>query len=314
MIFVSRKGRIVVFFNESKRMVARILFLLFAFSAVAGCSAAKSNPAPAGGKIQVVAAENFYGEVAQAVGGDHVQVTSILSNSIADPEGFEPTVEEAKAVSQASVVIYNGLGYDSWINKLLNASARADRVQIAVGTDITGHKEGDNVHIWYDVSTMPRLADALAERFGRLDPEHQDEYRKNAEAYKKKLEPLQQKIQSLRQTKPVPIDVSEPVFDYMAQALNLQPKNTRFETAVFNGVDPSPADVQQMESDLQKKQVRLFIYNEKTKNQEVDRFVQMAKQSGVPVVSVTEQEPEGKDYLTWMMDQLNELERAIRGQ
>ncbi|GIM45093.1 ABC transporter substrate-binding protein [Collibacillus ludicampi] len=302
--------------KELKQAAAAFVLLSFACTVGVGCAISKSTPSPAApdGKIQVVAAENFYGEVAQAVGGEYVQVTSILNNGVADPEAFEPTAEDAKLISRASVVIYNGLGYDNWVTKLMDASKRDDRMQMAVGTDVTGHKEGDNVHIWYDPSTMPKLADALAERFGTLDPQHREEYRKNADAYKKKLEPIEKKIQSLRQATPLPIHVSEPVFDYMAKELNLQPKNTRFETAVFNGVDSSPADVQQIENDLQTKRVRLFIYNEKTKNRDVDRFVQIAKASGVPVVSVTEQEPEGKDYITWMMDQLNELERAIRGQ
>lgn len=290
-------------------------FLLFlGMILVTGCALpAKPSSVDSQGKIQVVAAENFYGEVAQAVGGEQVQVTSILQGGVADPHGFEAKADEAKAVSKAQVILYNGLGYDHWMENLIVSTQREGRIEIAVARDVGGHQEGDNVHVWYDVNTMAKLADVLAGQFSRLDPAHQSSYHARAEAYKKKLQPLLDKMQTLRQATPLPVAETEPVFDYMSRALNLQPLNTRFALAVSNEVDPSPSDIRQIEEDLQAKRVRLLLYNEQEKNRDVDHLLQVANASGIPVVSVTEQEPAGKDYLAWMLDQLNELERAMHG-
>jgi zinc/manganese transport system substrate-binding protein len=69
-------------------------------------------PAYAAGTIPIVAAENFYGDTAKTVGGDHVYVTSILSNPDEDPHLFEVNPSVARNLAAAKVVIYNGADYD----------------------------------------------------------------------------------------------------------------------------------------------------------------------------------------------------------
>ena len=96
-----------------------------------GCALAAS---PA---LTVVAAENFYGGLAQVVAGAHASVVSILSNPDQDPHLFEADPKTARALAGASVVIANGADYDPWIDKLLGASARKDRVVITVA-DLIG--------------------------------------------------------------------------------------------------------------------------------------------------------------------------------
>lgn len=78
-------------------------------------------------KLPVVAAENFYGDVAQQLGGDYVAVTSILSNPDQDPHLFEASPKTARQLHDARVVIYNGADYDPWMAKLLAASKDTQR-------------------------------------------------------------------------------------------------------------------------------------------------------------------------------------------
>lgn len=291
-------------------IVAVFSFLLSACGQSDGASApGRANDKD--GKIKIVAVENFYGEVAEAVGGGNVQVISILNDAVMDPEDFTPSTQNAKDINDAGIVIYNGLGYDAWASKLLSASKRDDRTEIAVGSDLLGLTDGDNPHVWYDVDAMPKLADALAEALAAIDPESAEFYRSNAENYRNALAPFLQKVDALKQADGVPVETTETIFEYMAEKINLIPQTPDFAISVFNGVDPSPADLIQMEQNLRENKVKLLIYNSRTKNEDVDRFMRLAEDAGIPVVAVTEQMPAGKTYLTWMMDQLNELEKAL---
>ena len=76
--------------------------------------------------VHIVAAENFYGQISEQIGGNYVQVTSILNNPQQDPHLFSSNPATARAVANADIIIYNGLGYDSWINNLI-ASARFEK-------------------------------------------------------------------------------------------------------------------------------------------------------------------------------------------
>jgi zinc/manganese transport system substrate-binding protein len=263
-------------------------------------------------KIKIVAAENFYGEVAKAVGGDRVDVTNILNNPDTDPHDYEPTPDVARTVSEAQVIVYDGVGYDAWMDKLISADSSSKSKSITkVADDVMGKKDGDNEHVWYDPETMPKLANKLADDLAKLDPSNAQTYYKNAQTFIATLAPLQEKVQKLKQTSGVKIDVSEPVFDYMANALNLSVNDARFSKAIDEGTDPSAADVAQLQSDLKGKKVKVFVYNIQNSSPTVDNLVKLAKSSGVPVVEVTETEPKGKNYLEWMNNQLDQVGKAL---
>ena len=99
--------------------------------------------------VKIVAAENFYGDVAGQIGGANVAVTSILSSPDQDPHLFEASAETAKALADAKVVIVNGVDYDPWMEKLLGAHKSPGRKEIVVA-GLVGRKAGDNPHLWYE--------------------------------------------------------------------------------------------------------------------------------------------------------------------
>jgi zinc/manganese transport system substrate-binding protein len=302
--------------NKIPLMVSCIaISFLFLLSACGGSSTSNSSSssttsteqtAPAA-KIKISAAENFYGEAAKAVGGDRVEVTSILDNPNVDPHDYEPTPDVARTVSNSKIIVLNGIGYDVWMEKLVNADpASKSKSVIKVADDLMGKKDGDNAHIWYDPDTMPKLANKIADELTKLDPSGDQIYHKNAQAYITSLETIRIKIQKLKQSD-AKIAVSETIFDYMAAALNLTINNTKFGKAINDGNDPSPADIAQMQGDIKGKNVKLFIYDIQNSSPTVDNLVKMAKSSGVPVVEVTETEPAGKNYLQWMTDILDHI-------
>src|SRR5437764_1131230 len=126
-------------------------------------------------KLSVVAAENFYGDIAQQIGGERVDVASVLSNPNQDPHLFETTPTIVRQIAAARIVVFNGADYDAWMDKLLNVAPRADRIVLAVA-ELVHKKAGDNPHVWYDPATMPAGARALAGALGTADPAHPGDY------------------------------------------------------------------------------------------------------------------------------------------
>ncbi len=182
----------------------------------------------AGVPVNVVAAENFYGDIAQQIGGSDVKVTSILSNPDQDPHLFETSPSVARSISGAHIVIYSGIDYDTWMEKLLAASHGADRKVIVVA-DLIGKHSGDNPHIWYDPATMLALAKELASDFGAADPAHQADYQKRLAAFQDSMQPVLGKIATLRQRLAgTPVTATEPVFGYLFSALGMVYRNQRF--------------------------------------------------------------------------------------
>ena len=311
---VGRKGNQM---QTKLKWMALIVVTLIPVWLLAGCSSKQSttNPNPvgaAGPKIQVVAAEDFYGEVAQAVGGDRVAVTSILTDPNVDPHEYEPTADASKSVANAQVVVYTGIGYDDWMNKLIRANTTANTKQVvAVGSDLLGRITGDNPHVWYDPATMPKLADRLADILGQLDPGQAQDYQNRARSYINTLTPMTDEIARLKQSAPVAIDVSEPVFGYLADALNLKTNDPKFAKAIEEGNDPNASDVINVQSDIKNKRIKFFVYNIQTDDPTVKNIVQLAESNGIPVVKVTETEPTGDNYLQWMTGQLDQAGKAL---
>jgi zinc/manganese transport system substrate-binding protein len=265
----------------------------------------------AGQPLMIVAAENFYGDVAQQLAGPDAKVTSILSNPDDDPHSFEASPSVARAIADARIVIANGADYDPWMEKLLGASRSASRTTIKVA-DLVGRKPGDNPHLWYDPATMPAFAKALSAALAAADPAHRADYDQRLQAVLESLKPIDAKVAQLRKKHSgTKVTATEPVFGYMAAALGLVVRNERFQLAVMNDTEPSASDVATFETDLRKHRVKLLIYNSQATDESAKRLLDIARQSKVPVIGVTETEPPGKTYQDWMQGQLDALDDAL---
>jgi zinc/manganese transport system substrate-binding protein len=261
--------------------------------------------------INIVAAENFYGDVAQQVAGAKATVASILSNPDQDPHLFEVSPSVARQLSSAAIVVYNGADYDPWMTKLLAVSQSPNR-RVIVVANLMHRTPGDNPHLWYDPPTMPAYAKALANLLAERDPSYQTEYQQRLRDFLASLQPIQAKIAELRaKFSGTSVTATEPVFGYMATALGFNMRNERFQLAVMNDTEPRVSDVAAFENDLRKHTVRLLFYNSQATNAAAQRLVAIARQAKIPVVGVTETEPAGKTWQDWMMDELNAVAQAL---
>ncbi len=264
--------------------------------------------------INVVAAENFYGDVATQIGGNNVSVTSILTNPDQDPHLFEASPSTAKDLVGAKIVITNGADYDPWMEKLLSANKVSGRKEIIVA-NLVHKKAGDNPHLWYDPATMPSLAKTLAANLAAADPAHKADYEKGSLTFINSLKPLEVKVAEMKKKYAgLPVTASEPVFGYMAQALGLKMHNEKFQLAVMNNTEPSVSDIAAFENDLKGRKVKVMLYNSQASEPTVQRLVKMAEDSKVPVVGVTETAPPDTTYQAWMLSQLDALDKALSGE
>src|SRR5947207_913562 len=143
-------------------MITRTVIVLVAATlALSGCGGSPTTK----GKLDVVAAENVYGNIAAQIGGPHVSVTSILTDPNADPHLFEPDTSSGLAVAKAKVVLQNGLGYDAFMTKLEDAAPTKDRVVVTMADVLGVHGKDANPHLWYDVPRLDRVGAAIAAAF-----------------------------------------------------------------------------------------------------------------------------------------------------
>ena len=285
------------------------LATILAFAALAIASPAHA----ADGKIAVVAAENFYGDIARQIGGDRVAVVSIMNNPDQDPHLFETTPGIVKQIAGAQIAIVNGADYDPWMEKLLSAAPQPDR-KVIIAADLVHKKAGDNPHLWYDPATMPAVAKAIAAALSTADTAHKDDYAARLATFLGSLKPLNDKIAAIRgKFAGAPATASEPVFGYMAQALGLKMRNESFQLSVMNDTEPSARDVAAFERDLKDHKVRVLFYNKQASNKIVQHLVELARAAKIPVVGVTETAPPDLSYQDWMLTQLNDTEKALAG-
>ena len=271
---------------------------------------ALSCAASAAPKLRVVAAENFYGDIARQVGGDDVAVSSILANPDQDPHLFEVSPSVAREISDAQLVIENGLDYDSWMDRLI-AAARVPAGHVIVVTSLAGRHPGDNPHVWYDPATMPALARALAAAYTAADPAHAAGYALRLARFDASMAPVGAKIAFLRQTlRGAQVTATEPVFGTMIAALGMVSRNQRFQLAVMNETEASASDVAAFQDDLRSHRVRLLIVNRQASNTVADRMKSIALAAGVPVVGASETEPADFFYQAWMLCELDAVEKA----
>ncbi|MGA2477967.1 MAG: zinc ABC transporter substrate-binding protein [Spirochaetia bacterium] len=262
--------------------------------------------------INVVAAENFYGNIVAQLGGGKVHVTSILSDPNVDPHEYESSVEDAKAIAEADLVIENGGGYDDWMDKLLSASPRSRRV-LLTGFAIAPHKLPDNEHVWYSVDNVLAIAQAVSAGLKKLDPGDASFFSGNLKTFSVSLSLVRQRLVQLRgKWNGTPVGLTETIFLYQAEPLGLKVLTPfEFQKAIAEGNDPPADTVVAAENQVKGKKIKVLIYNEQTASPITTKLQEEAKSVGIPVVPVTETMPSALNYQDWMLSQLAVLEQAL---
>jgi zinc/manganese transport system substrate-binding protein len=289
----------------------RTILVLSAVAALTGACAA--HGAAGAGPLNVVAAENFYGDIAAQIGGSQVSVTSILSNPNADPHLFEPGTSNGLAVAKARVVIQNGLGYDAFMTRLETAAPSAHRSVLTIADVLGVHGKDANPHLWYDVPKVPRIAAAIATELERADPAHAAAYRSGLHRFLVSLRPLQQQVARIKRSfAGKPVAYTEPVPGYLIDAaglVNLAPST--FTRAIEEGTDPPPQAVGTMNALVNGKKVDVLLYNSQAFSAITARIRGEAQKAGIPIVGVSETLPPHSTFQQWQLGQARALFQAL---
>jgi zinc/manganese transport system substrate-binding protein len=289
--------------------------------AVAGgltaCSSSSGEPATGGGTISVVASTNVYGDIATHIAGDKVKVTSIISDPDQDPHSYEADAQTQLELSKADIVIENGGGYDDFVDNMLK-TAKNSSVTVLNVVDISGKTApaggGDlNEHVWYDFPTVARLIEQLTRTLSAKDEADAATFTSNAKAFTAKLTALEHTENAIKASDGgTGVAITEPVPLYLLQASGLINKTpAEFSKAIESGNDVSPRVLSDTVALFSEKQVKLLAYNEQTSGPETEKILAAAKSNNIAVVPVTETLPAGKDYLTWMADNLSAVRSAL---
>jgi len=293
-----------------KKVLAALLLLTI--GACSNGTAARTNASTS--KVHVVAAENFWGSLAAQLGGDRVDVASIIVNPDTDPHDYEPTPADGRKVASASFVIENGVGYDAWMDKLLSADPVKGRATLDVGK-LVGKKEGDNPHRWYfpaDVENVIKRITADLKRVDRKDASYfaqryTDLEQNGLATYHRLLADIKTKYAG------TPVGASESIFVGIAEATGLDLITpARYMTAISEGTDPTAQDKATVDRQIAQRELKVFVFNAQNSTPDVQALVDAAKRANIPTTTVTETlSPATASFEEWQSDELTVLRDAL---
>jgi zinc/manganese transport system substrate-binding protein len=292
----------------------RVLVAVLSVSAALLASACAATSADPAGTISVVGAENQYANVLAQVGGKYVAATAIMSNPNTDPHTFEASASVARTLSQAQLVVQNGVGYDTWANTIESAAPSPARKVLTVQNLLGLPDDTPNPHLWYKPGTMTAVATQIAADLAAIQPAHASYFKANAAAFIASLSAWNNAIAAFKAAYPdTAVATTEPVADYMLQAAgadNMTP--WALQADIMNGTDPSAQDVAAQRNLFSQHKVKVFLYNQQVTDTLTESFITLAEQNNIPVVGVYETMPQpGYSYQSWMVAEVQALRNAV---
>jgi zinc/manganese transport system substrate-binding protein len=295
--------------------IPRLGGLLIAAALLAGCSgAAHDYPAALPGRLQVLAAENVWGSIAAQLGGSRVQVSSVIAGAGVDPHAYEPTAADAIAVARSQVAIVNGIGYDPWASRLIDANPSHTRRVLDVG-HVLGLGTGENPHQWYSPSAVQRVIAQTVADYARLDPAHAAYFAQRRNAFETQgLAEYDRLIAEIRSRfAGVPVGYSESIFRPLGEALGLRLLTPpSFANAIAEGSDVSTADTRTVDSQARHRRIKVWVYNSQNVTPDVQRVNDLVRGAHIPTTTITETlAPPSASFQQWQVAQLRALESAL---
>ncbi|WP_029264377.1 MULTISPECIES: metal ABC transporter solute-binding protein, Zn/Mn family [unclassified Microbacterium] len=330
-----------------KKPVVALALASVAALALAGCSTTPAAGEGDGGTITVVASTNVYGDIAAQIGGDRVEVESLITSASQDPHSYEATARDRLTVQKADLVIENGGGYDAFVDTLLQ-DAKDPHVVTAVefshdfpgneghdeaehdhadeeshdhdhaegeeGHEGHNHIEGFNEHVWFDPHTMIHVVEAISDELAELDPDGAKEFAANADEIVADLEGFEADLETIKtDAAGATVFMTEPLPGYLAAAAGLTDVTPEgFAESVEEGTDVAPAVLLEALKVIEDGQATALLTNAQTGGAETERVEAAAKDAGIPVVAFTELLEDGSSYSEWMSDAIKSLAAAVQ--
>lgn len=293
--------------------IARIAIAALAsvgmLASVAACGSGQST-SEKNGTIEVVASVNQWGTVAKALGGDNVNVTSIINSTNVDAHDYEPTTSDIAKLQKAQVIIVNGAGYDAWAVK----AAQTANAIIVNAAEIGGVNDGENPHVWFSADVRKAVAQAITEAYEQADAAKKNDFDKMNDQWAAEENNVESKIAEVKQkTDGLAYAATESVASYLAEDMGLADATpSGYARATANESEPTPTDIKQFTDALKAGEIKLLVVNTQEESELTGKITDAAKSVEVPMVELTEQMPEQYDSLTaWMEGLVDAFSQAI---
>jgi zinc/manganese transport system substrate-binding protein len=282
---------------------------------LSGCDrSGTAQPSAASGRLQVVAAENFWGSIAAQLGGTQASVTSIIVNPGTDPHSYEPNAQDARTMAGAQLAIVNGIGYDNWAPKLLAASPVDGRIVLNVG-NVLGLHEGDNPHQWYSPASVARVVERIVADYDALEPSAAAYFAQREQIFKTRdlarYDALRKEIRA--KYAGTPVGYSESIFRPLGEDLGLKLLTPySFAKAIAEGGDVSAQDKQRTDTQARKRLIKIWVFNSQNVTPDVQRINDIAREEEIPIATITETlSPASDSFEQWQVAELEGIARAL---
>ncbi|MEW1974090.1 zinc ABC transporter substrate-binding protein [Microbacterium profundi] len=303
-----------------KKPVVALALVSVSALVLAGCSATPAADAGGGdGVIQVVASTNVYGALAEQIGGDRVDVTSIITSASQDPHSHEASARDRLTVRDAELIIENGGGYDSFMDTLIADSDVRVFTAASFSNDYPGNEgdddaEGFNEHVWFDPHTMIHVVEGIAAEFSEIDPDGEADFTAAAAEIGTEFEGFGAELETIgTEARNASVFITEPLPGYIATAAGLVDVTPEgFAETVEEGADVAPATLLAALDVIEGGGVKALLTNAQTGGAETERVEEAAEAAGIPVVAFTELLEDGSSYSEWMRDAIQDLDAALQ--
>ena len=240
--------------------------------------------------------------MAKTLGGDNVNVTSIINSTNVDAHDYEPTTSDIAKLQKAQVIIVNGAGYDAWAVK----AAQSANVTIVNAAAVGGVNDGENPHVWFSADVRKAVAQAITEAYEQADAAKKSDFDKLHDQWKSEENNVESKIAEVKQKSDgLAYAATESVASYLAEDMGLTDATpSGYARATANESEPTPTDIKQFTDALKAGEIKLLVVNTQEESELTGKITNAAKSANVPMVELTEQMPEQYDSLTAWMESL----------
>lgn len=331
-----------------KWMISCLAFGLVAATALTGCDSTAKEEAGANkdtGKVQVYTSLFPLEDFAKKIGGEHVQVTNIVPPGT-DSHDFELTARDMTNLSHADVFVYNGAGFETWIEKVSNMLDPAKtvvvdsskNVELLPSTEADHHdhseEKGKNEHdhdhekeetkeehehgeydphIWLDPISAKQQARNIKDGLIKADPDHQADYEKNYETLAAQLDQLHREYEEMvKQAKRKEIVVSHAAFSYLTKRYGI-------EQIAISGIspadEPSPKELKEIINTVREHQIQHIFFETLVSAKVAEVVKNEVKAEALtlnPLEGLTKEEvAQGADYFSMMRQNKENLAKAL---
>ncbi|WEV68106.1 zinc ABC transporter substrate-binding protein [Bifidobacterium sp. ESL0769] len=263
----------------------------------------------ADGPINVVASINQWGSLAKEIGGNDVNVTSIVNTVSVDAHDFEPQTTDMAKLQGAEIVVVNGAGYDNWASKSIAKGTTSVSAATAVGAST-----GDNPHLWFSKDARKATATELEDAFAKARPAKAKQFQARLKTWKANETKLENSMKEFSQKhQDATYGATEPVAYYLMDDLGFTDKTPKgYTQAVSSEGEPAPSDLQKFQHLISGREVNLLINNTQEASNTTNLLTGTAGRTEVPVVDVSEQMPKDQTTLTgWITTLMKSIDKAM---